>query len=97
MLVEKQKEVDCMKQQCNEARDVKDKLNKIYSTNRDLVTRKCALESAVANRDKQMQELNEKLAKKEDELSTINEKNQNAIYNQLAKQHIEERRQDERQ
>jgi hypothetical protein len=54
MLVEKQKEVDCMKQQCNEARDVKDKLNKIYSTNRDLVTRKCALESAVANRDKQM-------------------------------------------
>jgi len=47
MLVEKQKEVDAMRMQVKEANDTKDKLNKIYQTNRDLVTRKCGLESAV--------------------------------------------------
>ena len=44
---EKQKEVDAMRMQVKEAMDTKDKLNKIYQTNRDLVTRKCGLESAV--------------------------------------------------
>lgn len=70
-----------MRMQCKEAGDTKDKLNKVYQTNRDLVTRKCGLESAVQAKDKMIQELKEKHSKTEHALSDIQEKQQSAIYN----------------
>jgi K+/H+ antiporter YhaU regulatory subunit KhtT len=62
MWMDKQKEVDAMRQACKETSDLKEKLHKVNSTNKDLVTRKCALESACTSKDKTIQELNDKLA-----------------------------------
>ena len=52
MLVDKQRELELMRAKCAEAVDAKERMAKVYSTNRDLVTRKCALESAVSGKDK---------------------------------------------
>jgi succinate dehydrogenase/fumarate reductase flavoprotein subunit len=52
MWMDKQKEVDAMRQACKETNDLKEKLQKIKATNSDLVTRKCALESACTAKDK---------------------------------------------
>ena len=57
MLLDKTKELEITKGQVKEIGELKERLNKINLTNRELVTRKCALESAVASKDKQMQEL----------------------------------------
>jgi len=60
--MEKQKEIDAMRAACKETSDLKEKLKKMSTTNSDLVTRKCALESACQQKDKIIQELNDKLS-----------------------------------
>ena len=61
MWLDKQKEVDAMRAAAKEVQDLKEKLVKVNATNSDLVTRKCALQSAVANKDKEIQDLNDRL------------------------------------
>ncbi len=61
MWLDKQKELDAMRAAAKEVQDLKDKLAKVNATNSDLVTRKCALQSAVANKDKEIQELTDRL------------------------------------
>lgn len=65
IIQDKNNMIDMLQDQLSQAKQKAVNSEKYYQQNRELVTRKCALESAVTAKDKQIQELQDKLNKLE--------------------------------
>ena len=68
---EKNVQIDHLQEQLATAKSKAQGADKVYSQNKDLVTRKCALESGIQNRDRKISELSDRVAQLEGVVRTL--------------------------